>query len=62
MAGSEDGKGFTFSTWNLYPLLSDYDPAWSVGGVAMLKFIEERCSSPESRGVPFDEQHGDLRG
>ena len=43
MAGSDDGKGYAFSMWNLYPLLSDYDRAWSFDGIAMLKFIEERC-------------------
>ena len=42
MAGSDD-KAFTFSTWNLYPLLSDYDRAWSFDGIAMVKFIEENC-------------------
>jgi hypothetical protein len=42
MPQSGDGKNLpTFSTWDIYPRVQDYDRAWHIDGIAMIRLIEE---------------------
>ncbi|MDT5100848.1 MAG: hypothetical protein QOC76_4585 [Mycobacterium sp.] len=43
MTGSDDGEMPVFHVGQVYPRISDYDRAWSLDGVAVIKLIEEPC-------------------
>jgi hypothetical protein len=40
---SDDGKGFEFNTWNIYPGVREYDRAWPADGISMINIIEQSC-------------------
>jgi hypothetical protein len=43
MTESDDGEKPVFHVGQVYPRISDYDRAWSLDGVAVIKLIEESC-------------------
>lgn len=36
-------RGFTFSTWEIFPRMRELDRALSIDGIAMISIIEESC-------------------
>jgi hypothetical protein len=40
---ADDGEGFEFNVWNIYPQVRQYDRPWSVDAVSMLNIIEQSC-------------------
>jgi hypothetical protein len=42
MTEPDDGR-FKFSTWNIYPRVSDYDRTWHVSAIDTLRLIHDSC-------------------